>query len=185
MTVSRVALVAVLSSALPALTSAQDTPRFVAGASLGVARTWDDESMLGSGLVTEGRFGVNLTSKTQVEFVVTHIPYDRSFESGVATEGRSINTGLLLKHDFTRGTVRPFVVAGYGINQHRGSRTHPPLGTSNTESTDHGYLFGAGFVVARGNWEIGPEARGYMLAVDNDASAAMILSGGIRASVRF
>jgi hypothetical protein len=185
MTVRRVALAVILTSALPAIAAAQDRPRFVAGGSVGIARTWDDESMLGTGLMTEGRFGVNLTAKTQVEFVVTHFPYERSFESGVATEGRSIYTGLLLKHDFTRGTVRPFVVAGYGLNAHRGSRTHPPLGTSDTESTDHGYLFGGGFVVARGNWEVGPEARGYMLAVESDASASMILSGGIRASVRF
>lgn len=177
--------IALVLLAVPAQAAAQTTGRFIAGAGAGVARTWDDESELGTGLLTEARLGWTLTPKTQIEFDVTRLPYERSFESGVETEGRSIFTGLALKYDFTTGRVRPFVLAGYGINHHRGSRTHPPLGTAETSSSDHGYVLGTGFVVNRGRWEIGPEARVYMLAIEDDASAAMMLTGSIRASMRF
>ena len=176
--------IAVLLSA-PLAAAAQTQDRIVAGAGLGVARTWDDESLLGTGLLTEGRIGWLLTPKTQITFDVTHLPYERRFESGVATEGRSVFLGGALKYDFTRGDVRPFVLAGYGINQFRGSRTDPFLGTRETASRDHGYVLGTGFVMSRGNWEVGPEARVYMLAIENDSSAAMMLTGSIRASMRF
>lgn len=168
-----------------AAAAAQDTPRFVAGGAAGVGRTWDDESLLGTGLVAEGRFGVNLTRKTQVEFVLTQIPFERRFDSGVGTDGRSINTALILKHDFTSGAVRPFLTAGYGINNFRGTRTTPEPFVSRTSTNDHGYVLGTGFVVDRGRWQIGPEARVYMLAIDQDSSGAMILTGTIRAGWRF
>lgn len=169
----------------PASAAAQSAARFTAGASVHYARTWDDESLLGGGAATEGRFGVRLTPKTQVEFVVNRIPYERRFESGVATEGRSVFTGLTLKYDFTRGAARPYVLAGYGLNHHQGTRVSPGSPQSHTSTNDHGYVLGTGLAVARGRWEIGPEARIYMLAIERDASAAMVLSGGIRANVRF
>lgn len=185
MTARRFVLAALLSSTLPALAAAQGNPRLVAGGSLGVARSWQDESMLGAGLVTEGRVGVNLSDKAQLELELTRIPFERHFESGVSTEGRSVFAGVALKYDFTRGNVRPFVLAGYGLNFYRGTRTDPFSGVRTTDTTDHGYLVGLGTVVRRGNWEIGPEARWYMFSIEDGASAAMILSGGIRASVRF
>ena len=165
--------------------SAQSEPRFIAGAGVGIARTWDDESLLGTGLLTEGRLGWAFTPKTQIEVAVTQVPYDREFESGVETHGRSIFTSVAVKHDFTTGTVRPFGLVGYGLNSHRGTRIHPPLGESETSSVDHGYMLGTGFTVNRGRWQIGPEARVYMLSVESNASAAMMLSGSLRASYRF
>lgn len=169
----------------PAAAGAQTGGRWLAGAGAGIARTWDDESMLGAGVLMEGRLGWALTEKTQIELGITHIPYERRFESGVATEGRSIFTGLALKYDFTRGRVRPFVLAGYGLNQHRGTREHPSTPIHETSTTDHGYFIGTGLVVRNGRWEIGPEARFYMLSIENDSSAATILAGAVRASVRF
>lgn len=169
----------------PALAVAQSADRFTAGTSVHYARTWDDESMLGGGAATEGRFGVRLTPKTQVEFVVNRIPYERRFDSGVATEGRSVFTGLMLKYDFTRGAARPYVLAGYGLNNHRGTRSFQGSPQSHTSTNDHGYVLGTGLAVSRGRWEIGPEGRIYMLAIERDASAALMLSGGIRANVRF
>ena len=177
-----VLLVAVLT---PDAASAQGDPRFIAGAGVGIARTWDDESLLGAGLLTEGRLGWAFTPKTHIELAVTHLPYDREFESGVETRGRSIFTSLSVKYDFTTGTVRPFGLVGYGFNSHRGTRIHPPLGESETSSVDHGYMLGTGFTVNRGHWQIGPEARVYMLSIESDASAAMMLSGSLRASYRF
>lgn len=178
---------AALSIAVPA--AAQTDRRFTAGASINEARTWSDESLLGRGLAIEGRVGVNLTAKTQIEFAINRIPYDRVFEfSQVETHGRSIFTALVLKHDFTRGRVRPFVLAGYGINSHRGHRITPDelgLRRFDSSSTDHGYLLGTGLVIARDRWEVGPEARIHMLAIEADSSVAMALMGGIRANVRF
>lgn len=164
---------------------AQSDPRFIAGAGVGIARAWDDESFLGTGLLTEGRVGWAFTPKTQIEVAITHLPYDREFESGVETHGRSIFTSVAVKYDFTTGTVRPFGLVGYGLNSHRGTRVHPPLGESETSSVDHGYMLGTGFTVNRGRWQMGPEARVYMMSVESDASAAMMLSGSLRASYRF
>jgi hypothetical protein len=175
-------LLAVLS---PRSASAQTDSRFIAGAGVGIARTWDDESLLGTGLLTEGRIGWAFTPKAQIELAMTHVPYNREFESGVATEGRSIFTSVALKYDFSSGTVRPFVMAGYGLNNHRGTRVSPPDFESETSTTDHGYVLGTGFTVNRGRWQIGPEARVYMMAIESDASAAMMLTGSMRASLRF
>lgn len=183
---SHVAVSVLFALALaPASAAAQPAPRFTAGTSVHFARSWDDESMLGGGAATEGRFGVRLTPKTQVEFVVNRIPYERRFESGVATEGRSIFTGLMLKYDVTRGAARPYVLAGYGLNNHQGTRTSPGSPQFHTSTNDHGYVLGTGLAFSRGRWEIGPEGRIYMLAIERDASAAMVLSGGIRANMRF
>jgi hypothetical protein len=184
MTVRRFLLAALLSSAVPSLAAAQDVPRFIAGGSLGLASTWGDESRLGEGFPTEGRLGVNVTRKTQIDFVLARIPFERSFESGVRTDGRSVFTGLTLKHDFTSGTARPFVLVGYGLNHSRSHRVDPFLDRTNI-STDHGYVVGTGLVFVRDKWEIGPEARVYMFAIEADSSVARILSGGIRAGVRF
>lgn len=173
------------AACIPAPASAQDAPRFTAGVALHSARTWDDESFLGSGPSIEARGGVSLTPKAQVELAVTRLPYERSFDSGVATGGRSIFTALMLKYDFTRGSIRPFVMGGYGVNMHDGWRVHPPSGRSDTSSTDHGYVVGAGAVLHRGRWHAGPEVRVHMLAVESDASAAMMLTAGIRAGMRF
>lgn len=169
----------------PRPAAAQADTRFIAGAGLGIARTWDDESLLGTGLLTEGRIGWSFTPKAQIELAMTHLPYNREFESGVATEGRSIFTSVALKYDFSTGTVRPFVLAGYGLNNHSGTRVSPPDFVSETSTTDHGYVLGTGFTVNRGRWQIGPEARVYMMAIESDASAAMMLTGSMRASLRF
>ena len=182
---SRLVLALAFTSALPAIAAAQDSPRFVAGGSLGYARSWQDESMLGGGLVTGGHFGLNLTDKFQVALEATRIPFDRSFDSGVATNGRSIYTGVVAKYDFTSGRVRPFVLAGYGLNFYRGTRVSPGSPTRTTETTDGGVVGGTGVVVRRGMWEFGPEARMYVIQIEDGASAKWILSGGIRASVRF
>lgn len=180
-----IAAASIAASLLPAPASAQDAARFTAGVALHHARTWDDESFLGSGPSIEARAGINLTPKTQLEVAVTRLPYDRSFESGVATGGRSIFTALMLKYDFTRGALRPFVMAGYGINDHDGFRVDPSAGRRDTASTDHGYVVGTGAVFHRGRWQVGPEVRVHMLAIESDASAAMMLTAGIRAGVGF
>lgn len=184
---NRCVLAAALGLAVltPDAAAAQTDSRFAAGIGLGVARTWDDESLLGTGLLTEGRIGWAATPKTQIELAVTHLPYDREFESGVGTRGRSIFTSLSLKYDFTSGTVRPFILAGYGLNAHRGTRVSPSLGERETSTLDHGYMLGTGFTVNRGPWQVGPEARVYMMSIESDASAAMLLSGSLRASFRF
>ena len=184
MTIRTVAVALFFTSAMPAVAAAQGTPRFVAGGTLGINRSWDDESMLGTGLTTEGRVGINLTAKTQIEFAIARMGFERQFDSGVATDGRSVFAGLILKHDFTSGGTRPFVLAGYGLNHSRTHRRDPVLDQTHT-SNDHGYLFGTGVVFVRNRWEAGPEARAYMFAIESDSSVAMVLSGGIRASVRF
>ena len=183
-TTLRTLAIAVLLLSAPAAAVAQTGGRVVAGAGLGVARTWDDESGLGTGLLTEARIGWLLTPKTQIAFDVTHVPFDREMIDA-GTNGRSIFTGLSLKYDFTSGAVRPFVTAGYGINHFRGTRGDAFFGTTETASRDHGYVLGTGFVVNRGRWEAGPDVRAYMLAIENDSSAAMMLTGSIRASMRF
>lgn len=180
-----IAAASLAATLIPADAGAQDIPRFTAGVALLHARTWDDEGLLGSGPAIEARGGVNLTPKTQVELAVTRVPYERFFESGVGTGGRSMFTSVMVKHDFTRGAIRPFLMAGYGINQHRGWRMHPGAGRVDTESIDHGYIAGAGAVFHGGRWHAGPEVRVHMFSIERDSSAAMMLSAGIRAGMGF
>lgn len=164
---------------------AQTTARVSAGIDIGAARTWDDESFIGTGLLAGARAGFDLTDRTSLELAVTRIAHDRQFEqSPVRVSGRSIYTGLTLRHDFTRGAVRPFLVAGYGINQHRTTWTDPS-GTRAYDSVDHGYSAGGGVAFRRGRWEHGPEARVHMLSIEADTGAAFILTGGYRLTARF
>ena len=184
MTGRSAALVFAMVCIAPAGAAAQQSERFTAGGTLGLARTWDDESLLGTGMTAEGRLGMNITRKMQLEIGSAYIPFERHFESGVSTEGHSVFTALMLKYDFTGGGFRPFAMVGYGLNRFDGTRRHP-TGEARTSSNDFGYVAGAGFVVRKGRWDVGPEARVHMFAIDQDSSAAMMLSGGIRANYRF
>lgn len=170
---------------LPAHAFAQTSSRISAGIDLGVARTWTDESLAGAGLVAGGRAGFDLTDRTSLELSVTRIAHDRDFEgSPVSVSGRSLYTGLTLKHDFARGAARPFIVAGYGINQYE-STWVDPAGRRSYSSVDHGYNAGGGIVFRRGRWEHGPEARVHMLSIEADTGAAVIITGAYRLTARF
>ena len=180
-----IAAAAIAICFLPHAARAQSVPRFSAGVGVGGGLTSQDENFAGGGLLTGARLGFDLTPKAAVELSVTRIAHNRTFAwSRISVEGRSIFTGLSLKYDFTRGRVRPFVVAGYGINNHRHTWTDRD-GARTREANSHGYNGGGGVMFRHGRWEHGPEARFYMLAIDQGSSAAFILTGAYRASLRF
>ena len=180
-----IAAAVVATCLLPHAARAQSLPRFSAGVDVGAGLTAQDENAAGGGLLTGARVGFDLTPKTTMELSVTRIAHHRDFAgSPISVSGRSIFTGLSLKYDFTRGRVRPFAVAGYGINNHRHTWTDRD-GARTRQASSPGYNGGGGVVFRRGRWEHGPEARFYMLAIDEDSSAAFILTGAYRASLRF
>ncbi|MDQ3068851.1 MAG: outer membrane beta-barrel protein [Acidobacteriota bacterium] len=171
---------------VPATAHAQVANRFSAGVEAGIARTWNDEGVVGDGFLTGARLGLMLKEGLTLELSGLRMPHSRDFEdSPVSTDGTSFFTGLSLKYDFTRGDVRPFVVAGYGINRYSGSWTEPVLGRREFSSTDHGYNGGGGVAFNHGRLEHGPEARLYMLQIESDSSPAMIISGSYRVTLRF
>ena len=175
-----------LFSLLPAAAQAQTASRWSGGVDVGAARTWDDESFIGTGLLTGARIGFDLTDRTTAEVSVTGLPHHRRFEqSPVEVDGRSIVTGLTLKHDFRRAGLRPYVLAGYGVNQHSRTWIESDASSRSYSAWTHGYNAGLGFAVRRSRWEHGVESRLYMLAIEEDTGAAVIITGAYRAGIRF
>ncbi|MDQ3170828.1 MAG: outer membrane beta-barrel protein [Acidobacteriota bacterium] len=180
-----IALATLTLCLIPAALRAQTGSRVSGGLEAGAGLTSQDENFAGSGLLTGARLGFDLTDRTALELSVTRIAHHRDFEgSPVSVDGRSIFTGLSLKHDFTRGRLRPFVVAGYGQNHHAHTWTDPS-GVRDRSATSHGYNAGGGLALRRGRWEHGVEARFYMLAIDEDSSAAFIVTGAYRVGLPF
>lgn len=181
-----IALITLALCLAPAAASAQTRSRFSGGLEIGAGLTSQDENFAGDGLLTGARLAFDLTDRTALELSVTRIAHHRDWEdSPVSVDGRSIFTGLSVKHDFARGRIRPFVVAGYGINNHAHTWMDSPGAGTRRVSTDHGYNGGGGVTFRSGRWEHGPEARVYMLAIDTDGSAAFILTGAWRVGLRF
>ena len=181
-TIATLALLLILLSS----TARAQSAGVSAGLEAGVGLTTQEENFGGGGLLAGARVGFHLTEKTALELSVTRIAHRRDFPgSPVSVVGRSIFSGLSLKHDFTSGRVRPFVVAGIGLNNYVRTWTDPVSASRVSRGGSHGYNAGGGVVVRRGRWEHGPEARLYMLAVDADSTAAFILTGAYRVSLRF
>lgn len=175
-------LLAVLIVPSSAFAQTQEARGSVAGI-VGAGKTWDDESDIGSGAVAGARVDWRLFGGTRVEFAFDWLDHDRT---GVfASTGRtSLFSGSLLQRFGTR-SAQPYVLGGLTIAQHSGTTTFEDLARSTT-TTDAGFHFGGGLAVRVGErFEVGPEARFYIISASDSASPAWANWIGARFGVRF
>ena len=150
----------------------------------GAGRTWDDESQIGSGAAVGGRVDWRLIGNTRVEGAVELFGHDRN--DVFQAHGHTVLASASLVQRFGAAAVQPYVLGGVTVAHHSGTTQ---LGTGPTRrhtSTDTGYHFGGGLAVRLGQrFEIGPEARFYILQADNDSDPAWADWFGVRFGVRF
>ena len=158
--------------------------RGTVGGIVGLGRTWDDESSLGTGPPLGGRIDWRILGNTSLEASVDSLSHDRSggfFEA----EGRTTFAGVSLVQSFGRDAVRPYVLGGLHLASHSGSTTFDGRRTDR-DSTDFGYHFGGGIAFRVGKRvELGPEARFYMIQPENDSDPTVAYWLGARLGIRF
>jgi hypothetical protein len=180
------ALILVIASLLTSAgaVSAQTTEtRGSAGAIVGAGRTWDDEGQIGSGLAAGGRVDWRLFGNTRAEAAFEFLRHERTgnFES----KGHTLLTSASLVQRFGGGPAQPYVLGGLTIAGHSGTNRFGDMATVHT-STDFGYHFGGGIAVRLGQrFEIGPEARFYIIQASTDPDPAWANWVGVRFGARF
>jgi hypothetical protein len=164
------AALALVVAAAPALAQG-DVPRGVAGASLGIGKTWDDEGGLGRGLSGGGRVSWRLFGTTSVEGAVDVLGHDR--DTGFfRAEGRSTALSLSLVQRFGRRRAQPYLLGGLSLVRHSGTTGIGDLSFART-SVDPGFHVGVGVAVRVGDrLEIGPEGRFYVIRADHGSDPA-------------
>ena len=135
---------AVLATATAATAQAPAESRGVVFASVGYARTVDDEGLLGAGAALSVGAGLRVTRGLSVQAVFDRIPYHRD-EDYLAFDGRVLFIGVEAAVQSQRPRVRPFVTIGAGIMNDRKDWTHRTQtdpGQGRVESvTEHEYTF--------------------------------------------
>lgn len=158
--------------------------RGTASAVGGGGRTWDDEGGLGTGPVLGGRVDWRVFGNTSLEASIDALSHDRSggfFEA----QGRTLFIGVSLVKRFGSAAAQPYVLGGYHVAKHSGSTTFDGMRTDR-DSTGHGFHFGGGVAIRIGDrFELGPEARFYIIQPKDDSDPAMAYWIGGRLGVRF
>ena len=116
-------LMAVLAAATSAMAQAPAEPRGVVFASVGYARTADDEGLLGAGAALSVGAGLRVTPGLTVQAVFDRIPYHRD-EDYLAFDGRVLFIGVEAAFQSQRPRVRPFVTIGAGVMNDQKDWTH-------------------------------------------------------------
>ena len=98
-------------------------PRGVVFASVGYARTADDEGLLGAGAALSVGAGLRVTPGLTVQAVFDRIPYHRD-EDYLAFDGRVLFIGVEAAFQSQRPRVRPFVTIGAGVMNDQKDWTH-------------------------------------------------------------
>jgi hypothetical protein len=116
-------LMAVMAAATSAMAQAPSEPRGVAFASVGYARTADDEGLLGAGAALSLGAGLRVTPGLTVQAVFDRIPYHRDADY-LAFAGRVLFIGVEAAFQSQRPRVRPFVTIGAGVMNDQKDWTH-------------------------------------------------------------
>jgi hypothetical protein len=163
--------------------SAQDSQWRVGGI-VGAGQTWDDEGSLGPGVSAGGRIDWRLVGNTRVEAAIDLLTHDRSGEFFQAN-GDSVIVSASLLHGFGGGRVQPYVLGGASLVRHSGTTQFANL-SFGRKSTDGGFHFGGGLSVVVGRrFELGPEARFYIIDAGNSSDPAWLYWLGGRFAIRF
>lgn len=151
----------------------------------GGGRTWDDEGQIGSGIVVGGRVDRRLFGNTFLEGGLELLGHTRT--GRFAADGHTTFISGTLVQRFGLGAAQPYVLGGYTVALHSGTAGFPEDGIlHDTGGTSHGYLFGGGVAAAIGDrFEIGPEARFFVLGSKDDSLPAWATWVGVRFAMRF
>jgi hypothetical protein len=155
-----------------------------AAAIVGGGRTWDDESRIGSGLAAGGRVDWRLFGNTRAEAAFDFLRHERTgvFES----KGHTLLTSASLVQRFGSGSAQPYLLGGLTVASHSGTNRFGDGPTIPHSSLDFGYHFGGGLAVRVGQrFEIGPEARFYIVQASSDSDPAWANWVGVRFGARF
>jgi opacity protein-like surface antigen len=181
-------LLLLLFTAMPSIAAAQPADRGSVSGMVGGGRTWDDESNIGGGLAAGGRVDFRVFGNTRLEVSADLLRHERTPEpvGAFGAEGTSGLFGASLVHRFGQSTAQPYVLGGVDIVTHSGTTTFDQV-TTDRESTNFGYHFGGGVAVRVGSrFEIGPEARFFIMQAGDDGSAPSFAYWiGARFGVRF
>jgi hypothetical protein len=176
-------LLVMVALSADARAQARDSPVAVSGV-VGAGRTWDDEGSIGTGSVIGGRIDWRISATTSVEGSIDSLAHDRSggfFEA----EGRTTFLGVSLVQRFGPIAARPYVLGGVHLAQHSGSTTFDGV-RRERDSSNFGYHFGGGISFRAGDrFELGPEARFYIVQPEDDPDPALAYWIGVRVGVKF
>ena len=120
-------------------------PRMVAFGDIGIAKTADDEGVLGNGMSLSGGLGVRLTERLTVQAILERIGYDRNLDY-LRIEGRVIFAGVEASWLWKPGRVQPFVTVGAGFFNDDGTWTNRmriPFGPTTEETSERHYTLAA------------------------------------------
>ena len=164
------------------------TERLVAFGDIGIAKTADDEGVLGNGMSLSGGFGVRLSEKLTVQAILERIGYDRNLDY-LGIEGRVIFAGVEASWLWKPGRVQPFVTVGAGFFNDDGTwtyRSRLPFGPTTEDTSERHYTLAAmtsstGFEVAASKHAAVRAAFRFhgLLDTGDDLAPHMMIQGSI------
>ena len=165
-------LTIVLSTALAIHAQSPPTSGWSAAAVVGGGTTWVDEGQIGNGAVAGGRLDRRIAGRTFGEVSIDDLRHHRT--GGFNAEGHTTLFSGAIVQRFGHAAAQPYALGGVTVARHSGTFGFVPASKiSLAESTDVGFVFGGGLAVrAGGRFELGPEARFYILNADADSSPA-------------
>jgi Outer membrane protein beta-barrel domain len=165
----------------PAAAHAQSSadPAWTAGGIVGLGRTWDDESQIGSGVLLGARLDGRLAGGLWVEGSLDWLRHNRD-EGAFRAVGHTTLLGAALKGRFGSAATHGYVLGGAVIAFHAATNTFDGV-ARDLDSTDAGISLGGGFAgTVGGQFAIGPEARMTILWAGDDSAPAYAIYGGVR-----
>ena len=168
--------------------------RMVAFGDIGIAKTADDEGVLGTGMSLSSGIGVRLTERLTVQAILERIGYDRNLDY-LRIEGRVIFTGVEASWLWKPGRVHPFVTVGAGFFNDDStwtSRSRIPFGPTTEDVSEHHYTLAAmtsstGFEVAASKHASVRAAFRFhgLLDTGDDLAPHMMIQGSIGVAWRW
>ena len=129
--------------------------------------------------------GWRLFGNTRAEVALDFLGHDRS-GGFFQANGHTLLTSASVTQRFGTGSVQPYLLGGLTIARHSGTTTFDTDIPRRHTSTDMGYHFGGGVAVRlRQRFEIGPEARFYIIQASSDSDPAWANWIGVRFGARF
>lgn len=155
-------------------------PPVLLSAQVGGGRTWDDEGNLGNGVALGVRVDRRLGGHTRAEIGVDLLTHDRG--SGFfQAQGRTVFVTAALVQRFSHGSVRPYVLGGLSLARHTGHVRLADGPRQPRSSLDPAWVVGGGASVRLGRqFELGPEARLFVIRAGNGVDPALAFTLGLR-----
>ena len=179
------ALVVVLAAVfvVPAAAAAQtaDRPAWTFGATGGGGGTWDDEGSIGKGWLVGGFVDRRLSGRVDLEFAADLLRHERDTGTGFQAEGHTTYLSAALIGRFGSPKTNVFLLGGGTVGIHSGTVAFTDLPPRETDSSNVGFIFGAGLSVrTTTNLEIAPLVRMTLMRVSDDSDPYSSIMVGVR-----